>query len=221
MKLIIEHTNNVEYITEAHEGKKNLYVSGVFMEYDAPNKNGRIYPKSVMEPEVARYIKDEVENENAVGELNHPSSRLGIDLNEVSHRIINLEMRPNGEVHGKAMILETPKGLTARGLIEGGVKLGISTRGLGSLKESMTKRGIQEVQNDFRLVTAGDLVHSPSAPKAWLKGIMEGVDCFYDPKFGWQTQEFIEETVKEIKKGPIKIDEAKVLQLWAKYLETL
>lgn len=215
MKLITELQEDIKYVTEAKEnGKKNLYIEGVFMQYDTPNRNGRIYSKPIMEREVIRYTKEAVENKRAYGELNHPQGPQ-INLDRVSHLIESLTMGNDGKVFGKAKILDTPMGNIARGLIEGGANLGVSTRGLGSLKEG--RDGIMEVQSDFRLVTAGDIVADPSAPAAFVKGIMENVDWVYNENNG----EWVQQTRKEMKKMSNRQLEENMLSFFNKFLKTL
>ena len=176
MKLITELTEEVQYITEAKEdGSKNLYIEGVFLQSAIKNRNGRVYPEEVMDKEVARYIKESVEQKTAMGELGHPNGPQ-INLDRVSHRIVSLKKEGTNYI-GRAMITNTPMGNIAQGIIESGARLGVSSRGLGSLK--LNKEGINEVQDDFRLATAADIVADPSAPDAWVNGIMEGVEFWY------------------------------------------
>lgn len=215
MKLILELQEDISCITEEKEdGKKNLFIEGVFMQYDTPNRNGRIYSKPIMEKEVNRYMNEVVNQKRAYGELNHPQGPQ-INLDRVSHIIETLEMSNGGKVYGKARIVETPMGNIAKGLLEGGANLGVSTRGLGSLKEG--KNGIMEVQEDFRLVTAADIVADPSAPQAFVKGIMENAEWVYCKKTG----EWVEEAKKEMKKLSKTQLEEQMLSYFDKYLKTL
>lgn len=196
MLLIREETTDIQYVTEARgeDGKKSLYIEGVFMQYDTPNRNGRVYPRHVMEQELSRYIKDVVETKRAYGELNHPEGP-SINLDRVCHMFESLEIQPKGLVVGKARVAESlPCGQMVKGLIEMGANLGVSTRGLGSLKEG--RSGLMEVQGDFRLVTAGDVVADPSAPSAFVKGILEGVEFSFDERTG----EYIANARKEMHK---------------------
>lgn len=206
MLLITETTDHIEYLKEtAEDGTKKLYIEGVFMQYDTPNKNGRIYPRFVMEKELNRYINENVKEKRAYGELNHPKEPQ-IDLNNVSHLIESLTMRNDGTVIGKAIIGNTPKGNIVRGLMEMGANLGVSTRGLGSLREG--RNGIMEVQDDFRLITAADIVADPSAPSAFVKGIMENVEFFYNEN----TNEWVQRAKSELKKKSInEINECKLV----------
>lgn len=195
MKLIVEALDEVQVIEEAKEdGSKNLFIEGVFLQSAVKNRNGRIYPESVMDNEVARYIKEAVDAKTALGELGHPAGPQ-INLNLVSHRIVSLKKEGTNYI-GKALITNTPMGDIARGLLESGVKLGVSSRGMGTLK--MNKEGVNEVQDDFRLATAADIVHDPSAPDAWVNGIMESVDWVYNERLGWQAIDLAEQAKKDI-----------------------
>ena len=167
MKLISELTENVKYLVEESDGKKNLYIEGIFLQSECVNKNKRKYSKSIMEREVNRYRKEFVEQNRALGELGHPDGPQ-INLERVSHRIVSLKEDGNNYI-GKALILDTPMGNIAKSLLEGGTKIGVSSRGLGSLKPV---NGINEVQDDFYLATAADIVSDPSGPQCWVDGIM-------------------------------------------------
>lgn len=172
MKLITEYLDNTTELTveESENGKKNLYIEGIFMQAAKKNRNGRIYPTPVLEGAVNKYITEAVETNSAIGELNHPKSPIP-DPDNASHRIV--ELRKEGDdFYGKALILNTPQGQKVRGLLEGGVRLGVSSRGLGTVK---AVNGVNEVQSDFQLKTV-DIVHNPSAPDAFVNGIMEGVE---------------------------------------------
>lgn len=215
MKLITELTENVKCVTESREdGKKNLFIEGVFMQYDTPNRNGRIYPRSIMEKEVNRYIKDSVEKKCAYGELNHPDGPQ-INLDRVSHIIESLHFDRDGKVFGRAKIVNTPMGNIVSGLLEGGANLGVSTRGLGSLKEG--KNGIMEVQDDFRLITAADVVAEPSAPSAYVKGIMENAEWLFNE----QTGEWVQCEQKKFKKMSKSQIEENMLISFNNFLKTL
>lgn len=193
MKLIAEYfESDLQLIQEADKnGKKSLAIEGVFMQADQKNRNGRIYEKKILERAVAKYVKEQVNTGRAVGELNHPEGPQ-INLDKVSHRIT--ELRWDGsDVIGKASILNTPMGNIVSGLLEGGVKLGVSSRGMGSLVQ---KNGINYVTDDFMLSTV-DIVQDPSAPEAFVNGIMEGVDWIWDN--GVLKQQEIELIETEIK----------------------
>ena len=175
MKLIAEYNDsNLEVIEEKVNGKKTLIIEGVFMQADAKNRNGRVYEKSILESAVAKYVKDQVSTGRAVGELNHPEGP-SINLDKVSHKITELRFEGSNVV-GKASILNTPMGNIVTGLLEGGVKLGVSSRGMGSL---VNKNGAMYVKDDFMLSTI-DIVQDPSAPEAFVNGIMEGVDWVWN-----------------------------------------
>jgi hypothetical protein len=195
MKLITEMNEEVSYVVEGTEnGKKKFAIEGVFMQSDTVNRNGRVYPRQILEGEVDRYNKKYVMERRALGELNHPSGPT-VNLDKVSHLITDLRMEGK-DVFGKAKLLETPCGQIAQSLIESGVKLGVSSRGMGSLKEN---RGYKEVQKDFML-SAVDIVADPSAPNAFVNGIMEGVEWVWEN--GVLKQEVIENYKNAIKRAP-------------------
>jgi hypothetical protein len=202
MKLITEHLESVEYITEANDkGEKNVFIEGVFMQAEKQNRNNRIYPKTVLEAACNKYIKEQVKAGRAVGELNHPEGPQ-INLDKVSHRIT--ELKWNGDdVVGRALILDTPMGKIVKGLVEGGCKLGVSSRGMGTVEQ---KEGKTYVKDDFVLATV-DIVQDPSAPSAFVEGIMEGVEWIWEN--GILKPQQIEEYETEIKKVPMgRISEA-------------
>lgn len=196
MKLIAEFTDHkLEVLTERTEkGNKNHFIEGIFMQSETKNRNGRIYPKSVMERAVDRYVTEQVKTGRAVGELNHPEGP-NINLDKVSHIIEKLDWSSN-DVVGKARILETPMGNIVKGLLDGGVRLGVSTRGMGSLEE---RNGTMFVKDDFILSTV-DIVQDPSAPTAFVNGIMEGVEWVWNN--GIIQSQVIEKMETEIKKAP-------------------
>lgn len=183
MKLIKEMVEDVQYIVEESNGKKNMYIEGVFLQSDLKNRNGRVYPKEIMQREVARYTKESIDTKRAMGELGHPDGPT-VNLDRVSHLIVSLKEDGNNYI-GKAKILDTPMGNIARNLIEEGAQLGVSSRGLGSLKE---RNGINEVQDDFMLSTAADIVSDPSAPDAFVQGIMENREWILENGI-WQEKE--------------------------------
>ena len=201
MKLLAEVTETVEVITEEKDGSKSLYIQGPFMMYGHPNRNKRVYPESVMKNEVERYIKEHVQNKRAFGELNHPQGPT-INLDRVSHLIENLEIQPKGIVWGKAKIVNTPMGNIVKGLLEGGASLGVSSRALGSLKEC--GNGLSEVQNDFKIVTPADIVADPSAHIAYVQGIMENIDYYYDAVKGTYAEQVVEQQHEQMKKMSTK-----------------
>lgn len=198
MKLIAEYTEqNLEVICEASEnGGKKYAIEGVFAQAETKNRNGRVYPKPIMEEAVGKYIKEQVSQGRAVGELNHPDGPT-VNLDKVSHLITDLRFEGNSVV-GKASILETPMGKIVQGLLEGGVRLGVSTRGMGSLEE---RGGAMYVKEDFML-NAVDIVQDPSAPNAFVNGIMEGVEWVWDN--GIVKPQVIEKAETEIKRAPSK-----------------
>jgi hypothetical protein len=175
MKLIRETVEQVKYLTEEKNGKKSLFIEGPFLVCNTENKNKRIYEKHVLEKEVGRYMIEYIEKNRAFGELGHPESPT-INLDRVSHLITSLRCEGNMWI-GKAKILETPMGKIAQSLIEGGATLGVSSRGMGSLKEV---NGVNYVQPDFYLATAADIVADPSAPGAFVQGIMENKEWIWD-----------------------------------------
>ena len=201
MKLITEHLEKLEYITEEKNGKKDTFIEGVFMQAEKMNRNKRIYPKEVLAEATKKYVSEQVKTGRAVGELNHPDGPQ-INLDKVSHRITDLKWEGN-DVVGRALILDTPMGKIVKGLVEGGCKLGVSSRGMGTVEQ---KEGKTYVKDDFVLATV-DIVQDPSAPSAFVEGIMEGVDWIWDN--GVLKPQQIEEYETEIKKVPMgRISEA-------------
>ena len=176
VKLISEEIQDVEYITEQKEnGKKNYKIKGIFMQADIKNRNGRVYPQEVLEKEVRRYNKDQINNNRAYGELGHPEGPT-INLERASHMITDLY--PDGKNFiGEAKILSTPMGKIVENLLDDGAKLGVSSRGMGSLNQ---KNGANYVRDDFYLATAADIVADPSAPNAFVQGIMEGKEWVWN-----------------------------------------
>ena len=176
MKLIREEIESVEILTETVGGKKTLFIKGVFLQSEMVNRNGRLYPFNIMEKEVSRYNKDYVQKGRALGELGHPDGPT-VNLDRVSHKITDLKQEGKNFV-GKAQILSTPMGKIAESLLKDGVTLGVSSRGIGSLKDNT--KGYKEVGEDFMLATAADIVADPSAPDAFVQGIMEGKEWVWD-----------------------------------------
>ena len=195
MKLITEHIEDVQVITEAkNDGSKKYIIEGIFMQANKPNRNGRMYPREILESAVNKYVTEQVSKGRAVGELNHPEGPT-INLDKVSHKITELSWDGNNVV-GKATILDTPMGLIVQGLLEGEVQMGVSSRGMGSLAN---KGGVNVVNNDFML-NAVDIVQDPSAPEAFVNGVMEGVEWILENGV-FKQQEF-EQFETEIKKAP-------------------
>ena len=216
MKLIRENIEEVQYITEASEnGKKNLYITGPFLVYDKPNKNNRMYAKNTLAKEVGRYNEEFVKTNRALGELGHPDTP-SLNLERVSHKIISLE--DNGECYiGKAMILETPYGQIVKSFIDSGVNLGVSSRGMGSLVQ--TKEGYNMVQDDFRLATAADIVADPSAPGAFVNGIMENKEwLFVEGRF---VEMDIDSAKKQIRQASRKEIEQVAFNLFENFIRKL
>ena len=192
MKLIREEIETVEFLVEQKNGKKSMYIEGVFLQGNIKNRNGRMYPMETLRREVARYNENHVVCGRALGELGHPDGPT-VNLDRVSHKIVSLKESGSNFV-GKAKILSTPMGKIAASLVEEGVKLGVSSRGIGSLK--MTREGVNVVGDDFMLATAADIVADPSAPDAFVEGIMEGKDWVWDG--GILREKYAEKTYKEI-----------------------
>ena len=176
MKLIREEIESVEFIVENRNGKKSLYIEGIFLQGDIRNRNNRVYPMDTLRREVKRYVENHVQAGRALGELGHPDGPT-VNLDKVCHKIISLRESGNNFI-GKAKILSTPMGKIAESLIDDGVKLGVSSRGLGSTM--LTREGYSVVGEDFMLATAADIVADPSAPDAFVQGIMEGKDWVWD-----------------------------------------
>ena len=195
MRLISEyHDSNLQVITEkTKDGGKTYVIEGVFMQADKKNRNGRVYEKSILEGAVNKYVTEQVKTGRAVGELNHPEGPT-INLDKVSHKITELKFE-GSNVIGKASILNTPMGKIVEGLLEGGVKLGVSSRGMGTL---VNKQGTSHVGKDFMLSTV-DIVQDPSAPEAFVNGIMEGVEWVWNN--GVLKPQEIEEIETEIKEA--------------------
>lgn len=206
MRLIREVFEQTNTIVESKLGKgKEYFIEGIFLQSELKNRNGRMYPESVMDNEVNRYIKESVEKNRAYGELGHPDTP-SINLDRVSHMIVSLRKEGTNYI-GKAKILETPMGQIARGLLDGGANLGVSSRALGSLQTN--NEGVQIVQDDFMLSTAADIVADPSAPDAFVRGIMESKEwVFVDGKF---VEQHIEEAQRSIRKASSRnLEEAKI-----------
>ena len=176
MKLITEEIEQVEVIVENRNGKKNLFIEGVFLQGEIKNRNGRMYPMNTLAREVGRYNENFVQKGRALGELGHPDGPT-VNLDRVSHKIVSLKESGNNFI-GKAKILSTPMGKIASNLLDEGVKLGVSSRGVGSLNK--TNEGYSVVGEDFTLATAADIVADPSAPDAFVDGIMEGKEWVWD-----------------------------------------
>ena len=216
MKLIKEliEEENLQFITEDRDGEKRYYIEGVFMQADVKNKNGRMYGSSMLSKKVDEYVKNFIEKNRAYGELGHPANP-SINLERVSHRIVSLE-RDGSNFVGKAQVSSTPYGNIVKGLLEDGGKLGVSSRGLGSL---MKENGVLKVQNDFMIVTPADIVADPSAPDAFVEGIMEGREWVWDN--GIIREKKVEDYKQIIEKTPSKDLKMVKLKLFEDFLSKL
>lgn len=225
--LIKEIVEDVQYISEDvlnEEGEKtgkNYFIEGVIMQGDIKNRNGRMYPASTLIKEMTRYNKNYVEAKRAYGELGHPAGPT-INLDRVSHMFTELK-QDGSNIVGRAKVMETPMGKIVKSLIDEGANLGISSRGMGSIKQN--KDGVMEVQGDFMLATAGDIVADPSAPDAFVKGVMEGVDWVYDVASSSWTManafDQIEEEIKETAKVSTRELEIRAAALFEKFVSSL
>ena len=216
MKLIREEIETVDFIVEEKNGKKNMYIEGIFLQGDLQNRNGRMYPMATLRKEVYRYNENHIQNGRALGELGHPEGPT-VNLDRVSHKIVSLKESGSNFI-GKAKLLNTPMGNIAKSLIDEGVKLGVSSRGIGSLKP--TREGVQVVSDDFMLSTAADIVADPSAPDAFVEGVMEGKEWV------WEGTVLKERKVDEIKStidtlaGKKRLEEHK-LDLFNEFINSL
>jgi len=218
MKLITEITESVKVLTEENaDGKKNLFIEGIFLQGNIPNRNGRRYNADILEKEVGRYVNESVSKGRAYGELGHPDGP-SINLDRVSHIITELR-REGDNFIGKAKISSTPMGKIVEGLLSDGAQLGVSSRGMGTLKEG--KDGVMEVQEDFYLATAADIVADPSAPDAFVNGIMEGVEWVWDQgKAVAMRVEEIEREAQEAVRSK-KLNEQAKLHMFEKFLNEI
>ena len=214
MRLIAEEITNVQFLEEEKEGKKNYFIEGIFLQAELKNRNNRMYPLKTLQKEVAKYSENYIDKGRALGELGHPDGP-SINLDRVSHKIISLKEDGNKFI-GKAKLLDTPMGRIAKDLLGEGVKLGVSSRGMGSIRK---EENCNVVMDDFMLATAADIVADPSAPDAFVNGIMEGKEWV------WDNGVLKEATVAEIK---TEIDQATLINLqerkisaFAKFLKSL
>lgn len=215
MKLISELVEEVEFVSEGAGAAKNYFIEGVFLQSNIKNRNGRLYPKEIMKKEVGRYMKEYVDSKRAFGELGHPEGP-GINLDRVSHMIVSL--REDGDNFiGKAKIMDTPMGKIAKNLLDEGAKLGVSSRGMGSMVAN--KEGVNEVQSDFYLATAADIVADPSAPEAFVRGIMENAEWMFVN--GSWTYQNIDETKKLIEQTSRKQLEEVKLRVFENFLSNI
>ena len=214
MRLITENIEDIQILSEEKDGKKHLYIEGVFLQSEIKNRNGRIYPLSVLEKEVGRYNEEYVKTGRALGELGHPDGPT-VNLDRVSHRITSLKAEGKNFM-GKAQILATPMGNIARNLLEEGVKLGVSSRGMGSIDR---QESASYVMDDFMLATAADIVADPSAPDAFVNGIMEGKEWVWDN--GILKEKEIAEMKSEINNASRIALEEKTLQAFERFISAL
>ena len=216
MKFLVEESKDIELLFEGTGDKKDLYIHGIFMQADVANRNKRVYPGDIMEKEVNRYIKESIKTQRAVGEFSHPPTPT-ITMDRISHLITEMKME-GSNVIGKAKVLNTPMGQIARGLLEGGVSLGVSSRGLGSVKKQ--SNGIMEVCNDFKLVTV-DMVNDPSAPGAFVNALMEDADWIYDASNDTWAKASIPPLQEAITKNKNTLTEEQKLGVFNKFIQSL
>ena len=214
MKLISEEIQDAEYLVEDVGGKKNYKIKGVFLQSDIKNRNGRVYPKQIMMKEVNRYQKEFVNKKRAFGELGHPDGPT-VNLERVSHMITDLKQEGSNFI-GEAKIMNTPYGKIVKGLIDEGAQLGVSSRGMGSLEQ---RNGANYVKNDFMLATAADIVADPSAPDAFVQGIMESKEWVWDN--GRLVERDVEAWRKEIRSASTRKLEEKKLEIFENFLKNL
>ena len=214
MKLISEEIQDAEYLIEDANGKKNYKIKGIFLQSDIKNRNGRVYPKEIMIKEVNRYNKEFVEKKRAFGELGHPDGPT-VNLERVSHMITNLQQDGSNYV-GEAKIMNTPNGKILKGLIYEGAQLGVSSRGMGSLEQ---RNGANYVKSDFMLATAADIVADPSAPDAFVQGIMESKEWVWDN--GRLVERDVDAWRKEIRSASRRKLEEKKLEIFGNFLKNL
>jgi hypothetical protein len=212
MKLLLEIQESVKYLVEGEGAAKKHYITGLMLEFDNPNKNNRIYRSETHDPVVQSYINEKINSNRAFGELDHPDSPT-INLKNVSHIVKELH-KIGSNWHGKAEITNTPSGNIVKGLLESEANLGVSSRGLGSLKQIGEHF---EVQPDYKLITVNDIVSDPSAHGAFVKGIMEGVEYLWNDQLGWIS----EEVKKDIKKMSLKEIEEKKMRMFENFIQRI
>lgn len=217
MKLIQELTEDVQYLVEEREGRKNLFIEGVFLQAGVKNRNGRIYPPPVMERETDRYIREKINRGNAYGEFGHPPTPQ-LNMERISHIVTSLKRSGNDYV-GKARIIDEGMGKIARGIIEAEGKLGVSSRGMGTLREDK-KLGANVVGDDYVLVVCSDIVADPSAPSAWVNGVMESVDWVLNEQGEWERRA-IESIRETIHSTPSSLLPERKLELFESFIEGL
>ena len=218
MKLISEEATNVEFLTEVKkDGGKNYFIEGIFMQANKKNRNGRIYPTEVLQKEAKRYTTEFIKKKRAFGELGHPDGPT-VNLERVSHMIEELE-EVDQNFMGRAKILDTPYGKIVKSLIDEGAQLGVSSRGMGSLKSG--KDGISEVQGDFYLATAADIVADPSAPDAFVAGIMEGAEWIYNASTNSWIMEHIKNNIEKEVRTKTGLTAGKQVQMFDEFIRSL
>lgn len=217
MRLILEQCPSVSPIEEGVGTDKKLFLEGIFLQAEIQNRNGRLYPMAILEREVNKYIETKVKNKSAYGELGHPDTP-SINPDRIAIHIRSLQREGNNYI-GKALVASEGMGKIVAGLINDGANLGVSSRGMGSMK---LENQVNIIQDDYRLITAADIVTDPSGPNCYVNGIMEGVDWIYDEKLGWKTQELIENQYKRIdNKGINKLNESAKIKLFRDFLISL
>ena len=217
MKLIREEIQDIQYLVESDgKGGKNHFITGIFMQAEKQNRNGRVYPMNVLSKEADRYSREYVQKNRAFGELGHPENPQ-INLDRVSHMITKLYADGTNFI-GKAKILDTPNGKIVKSLLDGGASLGVSTRGVGSLRPH---NGYQQVQDDFKLATAADIVADPSAPDAFVQGIMENYDWWQDTITGEWRKRRVEEIHNHFKKATKQQIEDTALVIFENFIKGL
>jgi len=215
MKLICEINEDLEYVAEEADGGKNHFIKGVFMQGNIKNRNGRIYPMEVLQKEVARYNADYIDRKRSLGELGHPAGPT-INLDRVSHMITELYQEGDNFM-GKAKILDTPMGNIVKNLMNEGATIGVSSRGMGSLKQ---RNGVAEVQNDFYLATAADIVADPSAPDAFVEGIMEGKEWIFNG-LNWKQIDMAEQLQASLKEKTFEEIQKSKFEIFEYYIRNL
>jgi hypothetical protein len=218
MKLLTELCTDINFLEEAKSDGKHLYIEGVYLQGGIKNRNGRIYPPPLLDREATRYVNEVVNKKAAYGELGHPNTP-GLNHSLISHRIVELTKDGNNW-NGKAVVLNEGNGKIVKGIIETGGAIGVSSRGLGSLKEDK-KLGANIVQDDFRLMVGADIVFNPSAPDAWVTAVMEGVEWSFDSKTNQWVQEKVEPVRDQINKMSLRQIQENKVKMFAKFMKLL
>lgn len=219
MKLLQEMAEEVQFLEESSNDGKHLTISGIFLQAGVKNRNGRIYPPPVMDREATRYVNEHVTRKTAYGELGHPANP-GLNADKISHLITELHKDGNNWV-GKARVINEGNGKIVRGIIEAGGTVGVSSRGLGSLKEDK-RLGANIVQDDFRLMVGADIVMNPSGPDCFVTGVYENCDWIFDAATGeWRKQEMVEEITKTLKKANSREVQEQKVKAFARYLQII